>query len=257
MSIVISVCETVLQLARKKFVYDSGLRTNRNVPNLIVVAEKVLNIIEDIINTDRSIDIDSVVSLEYDYDGEIDIYTNCYENMDDNFGDDNCEIEHNAEALSQQVSQEWEEVIIENVKFTYKEMVNILSFYDKVKKNKLEQTKRRYSKVYYYSTIARIREYVKNKNTVANKFNDVERFVVDRFNSARTSMFHVSEQDLQRWAMIKAREIKLKFKASRNWLHSFKVRNRIVARKITKYATMKEVDNQTITEDDACNLYIK
>lgn len=62
----------------------------------------------------------------------------------------------------------------------------------------------------------------------------------------------MSELDLKRWGMAKAREVEVDFKASRNWLHSFKVRNRIVARKITKYVTAREIENQSSVEDEAC-----
>lgn len=255
MAKIISLCEAALGLAKVRYEKSGG--NSLDFPNKMELAEKVIQIITRMIS-DQSSDIETIISLEYDCDGDIDIYPDTYNNSSenaivcDNSDEDDSEDEENSEELSQQVSQDWEETRIDEVNFSYQEMVNILSFYDKAKKNKFAQTKRRYNKVKYPVTIIRIRDYVNKKNTVANKFKELEHFVIHRFNSARLSMFHVSELDLIRWGAIKARELDLKFKASRKWLHSFKVRNRIVARKITKYVTAREIENQDNVEDEAC-----
>ncbi|OXA39256.1 hypothetical protein Fcan01_25851 [Folsomia candida] len=257
MAKIISICEIVIRLAKDKY---GGCGDAVDFPNKMEIAKKVIHIIDDMVS-DKLVDLETTTCLEYDFDGEeVDIYTDLSNNISEsssvyeNSDSDISEYEENSEQLSQQVSQEWQECVIDNVKFTYQEMVNILSFYDKAKKRKLDQTKRRYAKVLYHSTILRIREYVNKKSTVANKFKEIEDFVIHRFNSARLSMFHVSELDLIRWGITKAREVELNFKASRNWLHSFKLRNRIVARKITKYVTVREIENQSGIEVEACSL---
>ncbi|OXA48224.1 hypothetical protein Fcan01_17280 [Folsomia candida] len=213
MAKIISICKTVIRLAKDKY------GATMDFPNKMEIAKNVIHIIDDMVS-DKLVDLETTTCLEYDFDGEeVDIYTDLSNNISEsssvyeNSDSDISEYKENSEQLSQQVSQEWQECVIDNVKFTYQEMVNILSFYDKAKKRKLDETK--------------------------------------RLNSARLSMFHVSELDLKRWGIAKAREVELNFKASRNWLHSFKLRNRIVARKITKYVTASEIENQSDIEVEA------
>lgn len=168
MAKIVSVFEAALTLARDR--YGSWGENLVDIPNKIEIAEEVIHIVKYMISDPDFVDLETITSLDYDYDRDLNIYpdnnthesASVYENSDDD-----SEGEGNSDTLSQPTSQE-EETVIDNVKLTYQEMVNILSFYDKIKKRKLEQTKHRYKKVQHRTTILRIREYVNKKNTVAN-----------------------------------------------------------------------------------------
>lgn len=214
----------------------------------------MFSFVEDIVKNSGT-DLETISTLEFDMDGDIDTYTDTYSELvcdSDTLNSDSFDVEQNSDSLSQQVSQEWEEELVDGVVFTYQEMVNILHFYDNVKKNKFNQTKGRFKKIKHSKTITRLRAYVEKKSTTFQKFKQVEKFVLERFENARSSMIHVNEMDLRRWAMSKSREIDLKFKASPKWIMDFKVRNRIVGRKITKYLTMGEHQNLDRVENEAC-----
>lgn len=75
--------------------------------------------------------------------------------------------------------------------------------------------------------------------------------ILEDFNTARARQIRVSECDLKRWAIAKSKELDLKFKASDYWIHTFKVKNRIVSRKITKYLTRKEMESLQEVETGA------
>ena len=140
---------------------------------------------------------------------------------------------------------------VENTRYTVEQMKNIVDYYDSRKTNKLGQTTKRYSSVTNYATVKRFRSYVEANGTNLHKFKRLQQHVMERFSIARSNLVHVSEDDLKRWGSIKARELGLPFHASPKWLHVFKIKNRIVSRKITKYMTTREHENLSNVEEQA------
>ncbi|OXA42053.1 hypothetical protein Fcan01_23243 [Folsomia candida] len=199
-------------------------RSNNSSTYNLNVAKKVFSFVEEIVENSGT-DLETISTLEFDMDGDIDIYTDTYGELgcdSDSLNSDSFDVEQDSDSLSQQVSQEWVEEVVDGAVFTYQEMVNILDFYDKVKKHKFNQAKRRYKKIKNSKTITRLRAYVEHKSTTFQKFKQVEKFVLERFENARSSMMHVNEMDLRRWAMSKSSEIDLNFKASPKWIMDFK-----------------------------------
>lgn len=102
----------------------------------------MFSFVEDIVKNSGT-DLETISTLEFDMDGDIDTYTDTYSELvcdSDTLNSDSFDVEQNSDSLSQQVSQEWEEELVDGVVFTYQEMVNILHFYDNVKK--INSTKR-------------------------------------------------------------------------------------------------------------------
>ena len=61
---------------------------------------------------------------------------------------------------------------------------------------------------------------------------------------------------LQKWAILAADKVKaVNFKASKSWLHRFKVQNKIVSRKITNFLTKKQVDEKGQIKEQA-NVFV-
>src|SRR5579863_6941998 len=77
--------------------------------------------------------------------------------------------------------QEWEEVKVENTRYTVEHMKNIVDYYDSRKTNKLGQTTKRYSSVTNYATVKRFRSYVEANGTNLHKFKRLQQHVMERF----------------------------------------------------------------------------
>ena len=71
MAKIISLCEAALGLAKVRYEKSGG--NSLDFPNKMELAEKVIQIITRMIS-DQSSDIETIISLEYDCDGDIDIY---------------------------------------------------------------------------------------------------------------------------------------------------------------------------------------
>jgi hypothetical protein len=68
--------------------------------------------------------------------------------------------------------------------------------------------------------------------------------VLGKFNSARESLFPVHDINLQFWALQAAKEFEYSsFKASKNWINSFKKIIRIASRKVTKIVSKDYHEN--------------
>jgi hypothetical protein len=205
------------------------------------VANQIFGIIEEISSTNADLEIE--MSLEHDVDGLLEIY-----NEDDDALEEH---EQSTPLSSQETSQEWESFDIDKVTFTHSAVLSIVEFYDKCKKNKFAQTNRRYPKVKYNSYINRFKKYLLDNGTTFEKFKKIEQYTMDQFEFARARLLTVSDRDLKRWGLIKAREINCKFVASDYWVRAFKIRNRIVSRKITKYFSNRELNERKDKEDEA------
>lgn len=73
------------------------------------------------------------------------------------------------------------------------------------------------------------------------KWREVWNYTLEKFLEAVQLKLIVHDCNLRFWAMEKARELKIpNFSISKGWLHKFKIRNRIVSRKINKLISLKE-----------------
>lgn len=222
---VVKFCKMLLQKAVEKYGDPMDASTNLDSNYLSVDAmsiDEVLTMIEQI--TLNSSALTAIETLDYEPDAECgDHDDGVYELEDEDSEDLVCNMPN-----SEQSSQEWDELQIENQTFSLDVMTNVVKFYDKCKKNAFQQTQKRYPFVTHYLKIYRFREYVANNGRKSDKLKDVEQFVFQKFLDARNSFACVSERDLMRWGKNKAREIDLDFKASRKWIHLLKIKCRIV-----------------------------
>ena len=86
------------------------------------------------------------------------------------------------------------------------------------------------------------------------KLDTIDAFVYDCFEKARQKWLSVHDIDLTCWALRKAQEISLNnFIASKHWLRGFKYNHKICSRKITKFVTKKDVENEELTIESANN----
>lgn len=90
---------------------------------------------------------------------------------------------------------------------------------------------------------------VEHGGTRRHKLEDIETFTIMKFRQARDDKLPVRGWTIQDWALERAAEIDLDFKASKCWLDNFKKRNRIVGRKVTKISTRSEREKQLETEN--------
>ena len=84
--------------------------------------------------------------------------------------------------------------------------------------------------------------------TRKDKFKELNRFVRVKFDENRRRGNMIHEIHLRRWAVLKNKELKIPdFKASGKWLKNFKSHNKIVSRKVTKFASSSDIENVEAT----------
>ncbi|MDI9313009.1 MAG: hypothetical protein QM535_22555 [Limnohabitans sp.] len=88
---------------------------------------------------------------------------------------------------------------------------------------------------------------VDNSGNQNQKWREVSLFVSKRFDESIAQKLIVHDCDLKTWGIEKARDLQIpNFSISKGWLHNFKVRHRIVSRKVNKFISFREHD----MEDD-------
>jgi hypothetical protein len=196
------------------------------------IAELLFSQLEDLLlntgnfETETTLEVDDHTEFEY-FDGD---------NADSSSSPENSQGSNSTGS-----SQEWGILKIGGEEFTIDQMKNIVEFYDNKKSKKFERTQQRYPRVSDSKCISRFREYLASNGTRVSKLTDLEAYVSAKFHTARDQFLAVHDRDIRRWAIQKSKEIDLEFLASNTWLWLFKQRNRIVARKITKYITQKDI----------------
>lgn len=242
---VVRICKLLLEAAEAK--YGKNLLIQEVVPDIQCKFDQVLSIVESLAASNMNSEIVSLETLDIDNESEP-FPINGFISEEEQ-GTSNSETGFETENMSdsQKTSQDWEVMTHENRKYSIDNMVKVVQFYDNCRKNKLLQTKRRYSYVKNPATISRFRKYIENHGRKMDMLQEVENYVQKQFTDARNSLFCVSQSDLRRWGIKRAREVNLDFSASRNWVHLFKSKNRIVSRKITKLTTKKaELDEPNL-----------
>lgn len=112
------------------------------------------------------------------------------------------------------------------------------------KKHTWKSTKHRFKAVPHQQYISRFLHYIEQHGTRREKMQVIDNFVYDKFEEARENVLSVHEHALKRWALQKdAEDSMLDFKASKNWLESFRHRHNICSRKMTKIVTRHRMAN--------------
>ena len=93
--------------------------------------------------------------------------------------------------------------------------------------------------VKHRTDIARFRRIVENNGTFKCKAANVRSHVKAMFDNARSNHLPVHEVDLRRWAIDKAEELGLRFKACSTWILGFKRQCKISSRKVTRVVTSR------------------
>ena len=97
--------------------------------------------------------------------------------------------------------------------------------------------------------VQNIIERAEKGQTQREKIKIIKKFMMSNFISSRNQYCPVHECHLKSWGLHKANELGLStFKASRNFINTFKTENRIVSRKVTKYVTNINERNVNIEE---------
>lgn len=71
--------------------------------------------------------------------------------------------------------------------------------------------------------------------------------MLNKFQSALDKSVPIHDLDINRWALKARYDCKLSpylFMASSKWIHNFKIRHRIVSRKINKFVTQMQIANK-------------
>ena len=137
-------------------------------------------------------------------------------------------------------------------------MENVVSYYDE-KDSKTGKRKRswstvqhRFPRVPYQQYISRFRHYLEAHGTKRQKIERADEYVFDKFEKAREQLLTVHDLDMKRWALMSAKEQSLTdFTASDGWIDNFKHRHNICSRKITKFVTKRQVENQDLINQSA------
>lgn len=97
--------------------------------------------------------------------------------------------------------------------------------------------------------LSRIEKYVKNNGNKRQKWDRIEKYVLEKYRIARNRYLPVHTIDLIRWALECASNNNFKIKASMSWAQRFKKKNRIVSRKAVKIVSQREISMEKKLEE--------
>lgn len=187
------------------------------------------NLIKDSINT--QVFIESYNTLNYD---------------DNNVFPD-------AVAVEDEFEDDYEEVVKDDKKvkatidIEYKKQAVEFWRSGKKKNKNFETVQRRFRKVTDRKLLYRWEAQVTEGGTRIEKLLEISKYVLEQFQSACDKSLPIHDLDLKRWALKARDDASLSchlFTASMNWVHNFKVRHRIVSRKINKFVTQTQLTNK-------------
>lgn len=148
--------------------------------------------------------------------------------------------------------------------FSLEYMQEVVDYFDEKdpmtgkRKRKWKTVKHRFMAVPCRQYISRFRHYLATNGNKRQKLDTIDSGVYDCFEKARQERLSVHDIDLKRWALRTAKEISLTdFVASDCWLKHFKHNHQICSRKITKFVTKKEVENEELIIESANNFVSK
>ena len=99
--------------------------------------------------------------------------------------------------------------------------------------------------------LQQFRDYVERNGNRFHKLQRIETFIINKFRDARQEYLPVHYLDTCRWARTQAKNENFdNFETSATWLFSFKQRNGITSRKITKFVSTREnIDKMEIRQN--------
>lgn len=105
----------------------------------------------------------------------------------------------------------------------------------------------RYRKVTKRELLYKWEAQIAEGGTRNEKLLQISKHVLDQFQNALDKSVPIHDLDIKRWAL-KARDncnlSRHLFTASSKWIHNFKIRHRIVSRKINKFVTQGQITNK-------------
>ena len=162
----------------------------------------------------------------------------------------------------QYVHDDKENTLFQSFRLEY--MREVVGYFDEKdpktskRKRKWNTVQHRFKAVQCRAYISRFRHYLAMNGGKTQKLDTIDALVYDCFEKARQKRLSVRGIDLTRWALRKAQEISLNdFVASEHWLRGFKYNHKICSRKITKFVTKKDVENEELTIESANNFVSK
>ena len=127
----------------------------------------------------------------------------------------------------------------------------------KTKKYKYVTVKNQFKQIRSRKQFDRWKIQVQQSGDRVEKLRIVFEFAAQKFKNAREKKLNVSDLDVKRWAINKAREVGLDgFKASNYWLWKFKNSIRVVNRKVTKFVT-QNYNTESININETADLFVK
>jgi len=112
---------------------------------------------------------------------------------------------------------------------------------------KFETVKHRYRKVTKKELLYKWEAQIAEGGTRNEKLLEVSKYVLNKFQSALDKSVPIHDLDINRWALKARYDCKLSphlFMSSSKWIHNFKIRHRIVSRKINKFVTQMQIANK-------------
>ncbi|CAG7827512.1 unnamed protein product [Allacma fusca] len=234
-----TVCQQLLRLAQGKY---RRIETSRE---FVSEAEKALaqDMLQQIEAKLNDSDYFEAVNLEFEDDDEMFSHVTSVETEGD---EENWEPDEKKCKPNQIRSDQRLDCELQN--FTPAFMLKVTEYADKYGNT---AALRKWASLKDKNYLCRFRNYIHSGGTYWQKMNQVNKYVITKFIEARVQFLPVQEYDIRRWGLQKARELKVDFKASTSWVLAWKERFRVVARKITKYITAKNLENAEEIEVDA------
>ena len=122
--------------------------------------------------------------------------------------------------------------------FTREEMTKIVKYADDGASFKSIQ--HRFRRVKHAQYVSKFRKYLEEyeHGTYQQMLCEISKYTFERFKEERANLKTIHDADLKTWALERSRQLNFsRFRASANWTSIFKLKNKIVSRKITKFVT--------------------
>lgn len=163
-------------------------------------------------------------------------------------------------AVEEEFENDYEEIVKDNkkVKVTvdieYKRQAVEFWHSGKKKNKSLETVQHRFRKVKDKKLLYRWEAQIIEGGTRIEKLLQISKYVLEQFQKACDKSLPIHDLDLKRWALKARNEVNLSchlFMASTKWVHNFKIRHRIISRKINKFVTKTQLTNKEQLVEEA------
>ncbi|CAF0984200.1 unnamed protein product [Rotaria sp. Silwood1] len=236
----LNIAKHLLDLAQTEFGYENSAMTTGE----IFIVERLFEVLKSFKDSYFS-ELYTYDSLEFEdeYDETTEEEDNSGETIDEAKSDDEMD-DYNENEHSD----------LRN-RFTLDEMEKIIEWVDQHPNARFATLSHRFKKVKHRNSITRFREYIENNGTRIEKLKQIKEFMLNEFYLQRTiEKAAVHDTDLELYAIQKARELNWDtFKASKQFLNTFKKENRISSRRYDKIITRTISNSKICSLDDAQN----